>query len=82
VDTKGGLQMEQEVMRLAMSQGLWATLFVALLFYVLKENSKRESELRATIDKLVEKFEILKGIEENLKDLKEGFKEMKDFIKR
>lgn len=74
--------MEQEIVRLAMSQGLWATLFVALLFYVLKENSKRESELRAIIDKLVEKFEILKGIDENLKDLKEEFKEMKDFIRR
>ncbi|WDU82255.1 BhlA/UviB family holin-like peptide [Caloramator sp. Dgby_cultured_2] len=52
--------MENEVIKLAMSQGLWAVLFVTLLFYVLKENSKRESELRAIIDKLSDKFDDLK----------------------
>jgi len=59
--------MENEVIKLAMSQGLWAVLFVVLLFYVLKENSKRESELRAIIDKLTDKFEDIKKEVEEIK---------------
>ncbi|MDO6355102.1 BhlA/UviB family holin-like peptide [Caloramator sp. CAR-1] len=59
--------MENEVIKLAMSQGLWAVLFVTLLFYVLKENSKRESELRAIIDKLSDKFDDLKKEIEEIK---------------
>lgn len=59
--------MENEVIKLAMSQGLWAVLFVTLLFYVLKENSKRESELRAIIDKLSDKFDDLKRDIEEIK---------------
>ncbi|TDT63435.1 BhlA/UviB family holin-like peptide [Fonticella tunisiensis] len=59
--------MESEVIKLAMSQGLWAVLFVVLLFYVLKENSKRESELRAIIDKLTDKFEDIKKEVEEIK---------------
>lgn len=34
--------MEAEILKVAASQGLWAVLFVALLFYVLKHNEKRE----------------------------------------
>ncbi|ADQ04411.1 hypothetical protein Calow_0843 [Caldicellulosiruptor owensensis OL] len=72
--------MEQEIIKLAMSQGLWAVLFVALLFYVLRENSKRESELRKTIDNLAEKFEILKSIEESLRALIHDITEVKDDV--
>lgn len=74
--------MEQEIMRMAMSQGLFAALFTGLLFYVLKENSKRETELRQTIDNLASKFEILKQIEEGLKDLKNDVKEVRDCVFR
>lgn len=59
--------MENEIIKLAMSQGLWAVLFVSLLFYVLRENSKRESELRAIIDKLSDKFDDLKSEIEEIK---------------
>ena len=37
--------MEAEIIKLAVSQGLWAALFVVLLFYVLKANEKRENRL-------------------------------------
>lgn len=72
--------MQQEIFKLAVSQGIWAALFVALLFYVLKENSRREQELRQTIDNLVSKFEILKSIEEALSYLKEDVREMKNHV--
>ena len=74
--------MEQEIIKFALSNGIFAVLFTWLLFYVLKENSKREAELRKTIDSLAEKFEILKGIEEALRDLKEDVKEVRDCVFR
>jgi len=73
-------KMEQEIIKFALSNGIFAALFVWLLFYVLRENSKREAELRATIDRLAEKFEILKDIEEGLKSLKEDIKEVRDCV--
>lgn len=79
---KGIENMEQEIIKFALSNGIFAALFVWLLFYVLKENSKREAELRATIDSLAEKFDLLKDIEEGLKGLKEDVKEVKDCVFR
>ena len=43
--------MEQEVVKLAVSQGIWAVLFVWLLFYVLKQGAKREDRLIACVEK-------------------------------
>lgn len=37
--------METEVIKMAASQGLWAVLFVALLFYVLRNSQSREERL-------------------------------------
>lgn len=44
--------MENEIIKLALSQGLWAVLFVSLLFYVLKTNEKRETQYQNIIEKL------------------------------
>jgi preprotein translocase subunit YajC len=54
--------MEQEVMKMAASQGLWAVLFVALLFWVLKENAKREENYQKLLQDLTDKFEILEDV--------------------
>lgn len=49
--------METEAVKMAANQGLWALLFVILLFWVLKENSKRESKYQDIISKLSEDIE-------------------------
>lgn len=67
--------MENKVMELAMQQGIWAVLFVALLFFVLNENSKREGKYQDIISKLTEKFEC---IEQGLNTIKDDVKEVKD----
>ncbi len=60
--------METTALEVAKTQGLWAVLFVVLLFWVLKENSKREAKYQGIIEMLTQKFEnIEKGIE-NLHD--------------
>lgn len=53
-------------MKLAASQGLWAVLFVVLLFWLLRENAKREDKYQQTIDKLASSLQKVDSIEENV----------------
>lgn len=46
--------MEQSLIKLIVSQGIFAVLFVYLLFYVLKENSKRESNYQQIVNELTQ----------------------------
>ena len=57
--------MEGEIIKMAASQGLWAVLFVALLFYVLRHNERREERLMTCLERLtVDVGEIKNDIEE------------------
>lgn len=58
--------MEQSVLKLIVSQGIFAVLFTYLLFYVLKENSVRESNYQDIVDKL---SSSLPSIEQKLDDI-------------
>ncbi len=51
--------METEIIRIAATQGLWAVLFVGLLFWVLRENAKREAEYRELVQDLTAKLGTL-----------------------
>lgn len=62
--------MPEELLKLAMNQGLWAAMFVVLLFYVLRTNEKREQQLRCIIDKLADKLGILDNIEKSIEEIK------------
>ena len=62
--------MENEIIKTIASQGAWALLFVWLLFYVLRENSKRENNYQETINKLADKISIIEDIKEDVKDIK------------
>lgn len=63
--------MESEVFKIVVGQGVWACLFVYMLFYVLKQNGLRESKYQEIISKLTEKFECIeKGICEIQEDIK------------
>lgn len=46
--------MEAEILKMAASQGLFAVLFVALLFYVLRHNEKREEKLMVCLESLTQ----------------------------
>lgn len=58
--------MDQSILKLVISQGIFAVLFVYLLFYVLKENSIRESNYQEIVDKLTS---TLPNIEEKLTEI-------------
>ena len=54
------------------SQGPWAFLFVILLFYVLKENAKREERLINCLDELSTKYDIISHDVVEIKDMVKG----------
>lgn len=58
--------MEQEVLKMAASQGLWAVLFVALLFWVLRENAKREANYQDLLQDLTKKLGILEDVKDEV----------------
>ena len=60
--------MEAEIIKMAASQGLFAVLFVALLFYVLRYNEKREERLMSCLERLTQDVGEIKSDIEDLKD--------------
>jgi len=54
--------MESEIIKTAMAQGLWAVLFVVMLFYVLRTSGDREKKLTDTLDKLAERYGLLEDV--------------------
>ena len=51
----------QNVIEIALQQGIWAGLYIYLFFRMLKQNEERETQYQATIDKLGD--DIQSGIE-------------------
>ena len=50
-----------KILELAISQGVWAALYIYLFFRMLKENKEREDRYQVTIDRLSDNIEA--GIE-------------------
>jgi len=69
--------LEAEIIKLAVSQGLWAALFVVLLFYVLKANEKRENRLLDCLDQMGKHYECLSA---DVRVIREDVKEIKKTI--
>ena len=56
--------MWEEVSKLAVTQGIFAALFVALLVWVLRENNKRENRYINTIDSLAQSVSKIESIKD------------------
>ena len=64
-----GIRQELEfsqILELAVGNGIWAVLFVFLLFYVLKDSTKREEKYISLIDDLSTKLGVVKKISTEL----------------
>ena len=57
--------MWQQIFDMAISNGLWAVLFLCMLVYTLKDANKREQKYRATIDGLLGRLEVVEQIRED-----------------
>lgn len=57
--------MWEEIIKLAVGNGLWAVLFCALLFYELKDSRKREAKYVETISSLGKKLDVVNSVKED-----------------
>lgn len=53
-----------------LTYGPFAVLFAWLLFYTLKENSKREINYQNIINKLTDKFDVVEDIKKDVDEIK------------
>jgi hypothetical protein len=70
--------LENELIKLASNQGIWAALSVALIFYILKTQEKRDDKqdqrgknYQDIISKLTEKFNLVENIKKDVEEIKE-----------
>jgi hypothetical protein len=60
----------EELIKVAIPNGIFAVLFVFLLWWILNENSKREGRYQTTIDKLADKLDIIDLIQKDVTEIK------------
>jgi hypothetical protein len=60
--------LENQILEMALKQGPWATSFLILLFYVMKQNEKREDRLTDIIDKYADKLNSIDDRVANVED--------------
>ncbi len=62
--------MWEEIFNLAINNGLWAVLFLALLVYVLKDSKSREDKYQNTIKKLADSLTVIEDVKKDVKKIK------------
>ncbi len=73
--------MWDELFNLAVSNGIFAVMFLCLLVYQLKDSSKREKKYQDTLDKLSNGINHLSNVEGELKFVREDIEDIKTDIK-
>ena len=75
------------MVKLAMSQGIWAVVSVSLLFYILKNQEKRdekqeerEKNYQDIISRMSDKLIIVEDIKKDVGDVKDYIIKNKNFI--
>lgn len=81
----GGVELENELIKLAASQGIWATLSIFLIFYILKAQKDRAAQQAQTeksyqdlIEELTKKFNIIGDVDRNVKSIKNNLEKLKN----
>lgn len=63
--------MWEEIVNLAIQNGLFAVLFLGLLVYSLKDSNKREKKYQQTIESLNKHLDVVEDIEKNVEVIKQ-----------
>ncbi len=71
--------MVDEIINLAISNGLWAVLFVMLFLYQIQNSTKREKKYQEVIESLTNSFGLLKNIDANIKAVSKELSKIKKF---
>ena len=69
--------MWEQIVNLAISNGLFAVLFLGLLVYQLKDSRTSEQKYQMTIEKLGNSLEIVKQVKEDVEDIKDKINQKK-----
>lgn len=75
--SKGVIKMWEKIFNLAISNGIWAVLFLVLLFFQLKDSKKREEKYQKTIETLGASLKVVTEIKEDVEDIKIELKKLK-----
>ncbi len=62
--------MWEKIFNLAISNGIWAVLFLALLVFQLKDSRTREQKYQKTIENLSTSLEVVKDVKEDVSEIK------------
>ncbi|GAA0768553.1 MULTISPECIES: BhlA/UviB family holin-like peptide [Clostridium] len=62
--------MESEIIKMVVSYGIFAVLFVYLFFYMLKDSKVREAKYQEIITSLTDKFGVVEDIKKDVEDIK------------
>ncbi len=62
--------LAEQIVTMAIGNGIFAVLFVFLLFYQLKDSARREKKYQDTIKSLSKSIEIVTDIKENVLEIK------------
>lgn len=72
--------MEEKIIEIASTQGIWAILTVTLIFYILKNQEKRdlkqeerETKYQEIISSLSDKLNLIEDVKKDVEDIKEYF---------
>lgn len=69
--------MWEKIFNLAISNGIWAVLFLVLLFFQLKDSKKREEKYQRTIETLGASLKVVTEIKEDVEDIKNELERLK-----
>ena len=74
--------MWEQIVNLAISNGLFAVLFLGLLVYQLKDSRTREQKYQSMITKLGDSLEIVKQVKEDVEDIKDKLNSKKIIFRK
>lgn len=76
--------MQNELMKLALSHGIWSGLSITLIFYILNKQEKRddrqdkrEKKYQDIISKITDKLGIIEGVKKDVSDIKKYIKDLR-----
>lgn len=74
--------MWEQIFNLAISNGLFAVLFLGLFIYQLRDSRTREQKYQSTIEKLGNSLEIVKHVKEDVEEIKQTLSNSKITTKK
>ena len=72
--------MWEEVMRIAVSNGIFAALFCSLLIYELKITGRRENKYQSVIEGLTRSLSALKQVQSDVKDVESVLRDIASHV--